>query len=108
MGSIVGSSNLNSGKEDMSTPAPPPYALATLSSSFWSSASVAGVASTIFPPAFDFLSPYSRILSTNKPWIGSDTAVQAGALTERHRLAIETVDLREAPRDIIIKSFSLL
>merc|ERR1719378_279703 len=108
MGSIVGSSNLNSGKEDMSTPAPPPYAFATLSSSFWSSASVAGVASTIFPPALDFLSPYSRILSTNRPWIGSDTAVQAGAFTDRHLLASETVDLRETPRDIIVRWFSLL
>lgn len=40
-------------------------AVVTLSSSAWSSASVAGLASTMAPPAAAFLVAYSWILDTN-------------------------------------------
>merc|ERR1719178_324295 len=92
MGSMAGSANSSSGKAVMSTPAPPPY----LSSSAWSSASVAGLASTMAPPASAFLVAYSWILDTNSAWMGSEgaAAAMAGVFVLRHLLAKE----REAAR----------
>ena len=57
--SSLGSSNLNTGKDVMSTPFPPPYATETFSSSSCKEASTSIEASTNFPPVDFFFDPYS-------------------------------------------------
>merc|ERR1719509_117444 len=95
MASKEGSAKATAGKAVMSIPAPPPYALATLSSSLCRKASVDGLASTILPPDAAFLDPYSWILLTNNSWIGSVALDMEGvAMTPKLRWAITLVILR--------------
>merc|ERR1719509_617750 len=87
MASKEGSAKATAGKAVMSIPAPPPYALATLSSSLCRKASVDGLASTILPPDAAFLDPYSWILS-----VAFD--MEGVAMTPKLRWAITLVILR--------------
>lgn len=111
MPSIFGSVNLNSGNFVMSTPSPPPYCLASLSISCWSSRLSSGEASTSLPPlkldldciswaweksliisfsevTYPLLPLYSLILSRKSCWIGSETFCRAGAASPKLREAI--------------------